>query len=224
MSRPFIVFDMDDTLYLERDFCLSGYRAVGDAARSEFGIDGLEAAAGKLFLDGERSRIFDRALTALGHAPDRGMVDHFVSIYRSHMPRIALAPDARRYLERMERPGGLITDGPAATQGSKAAALGLSKWLDPILLTGAMGAGAGKPSPVAYAEVERLTGRAGGTLAYVADNPAKDFVTPRARGWRTVMIARAERVHIAPAPNAAHEAHRRIETLDALDAALDLIG
>lgn len=220
MSRPFVVFDMDDTLYLERDFCLSGYRAVGDAARSEYGIYGLEDAARDLFLGGERSRIFDRALATIGHAADPDMVRRFVSIYRNHAPRIALAPDARSYLERMDGPGGLITDGPAATQGTKVAALGLTRWLDPVLLTGAMGPGAGKPSPVAYAEVERLTGRPAEDLIYVADNPTKDFVTPRARGWRTVMIARAHRVHTAPAPTPAHEAQHRIETLDDLNACL----
>ena len=38
-------------------------------------------------------------------------------------------------------------------------------------------------------------GLIGFPLAYVADNPLKDFVTPRARGWWTVQVERPERVH-----------------------------
>ena len=33
-------------------------------------------------------------------------------------------------------------------------------------------------------------------FVYVADNPAKDFVAPRALGWRTVQVVRPEGVHI----------------------------
>ena len=32
-------------------------------------------------------------------------------------------------------------------------------------------------------------------LVYVGDNPSKDFVTPNARGWRSVQIERDQRIH-----------------------------
>jgi putative hydrolase of the HAD superfamily len=86
-----------------------------------------------------------------------------------------------------------------------------------VICTGAWGPGFGKPHPRAFEAVEAWSGRSGCNLVYVADNPTKDFVTPRARGWQTVQILRPERVHHLEAPDAAHEAHAAITSLDELD-------
>ena len=99
-------------------------------------------------------------------------------------------------------------------------ALGLESLLSPIVLTGALGPDAGKPAPDAYLLIERTIARSGTPLVYVADHPIKDFITPRSLGWQTVMIARTERVHTAPAPTPAHEAEHRIASLDDLDSCL----
>ena len=40
-----IVFDLDDTLYLERDFVLSGFAAVDLGLRNEQGIAGAWASS-----------------------------------------------------------------------------------------------------------------------------------------------------------------------------------
>jgi putative hydrolase of the HAD superfamily len=61
-------------------------------------------------------------------------------------------------------------------------------------------------------------------LVYVADNPLKDFLAPKARGWRTLRIARPERIHRTPAPGARHEADGVIASLDELDLWLDRFG
>ena len=47
------------------------------------------------------------------------------------------------------------------------------------------------------------------------------WIHPRERGWLTVQVARPERVHLVAAPSEAHEAHRRIASLDELAACLD---
>ena len=41
---------------------------------------------------------------------------------------------------------------------------------------------------------------------YIADNPAKDFITAKALGWRTLQVARPGQTHAAEAPSAAHAA------------------
>ena len=43
MSAPVVIFDLDDTLYAERDYALSGFRAAGRWARDALGVVGLEA-------------------------------------------------------------------------------------------------------------------------------------------------------------------------------------
>lgn len=216
------VFDLDDTLYLERDFVRSGFAAAGRWFEQEHRRSGLAEACLSLFEAGCRQRIFDEALRQFDVPADPAMVSRLVGIYRGHEPDIALAADAERYLSgRAGRvPCALITDGPLVTQQAKVRALGLETRLGCILCTGALGPGRGKPHPEAFERVEAWAGAYGMPLAYIADNPLKDFVTPRSRGWLTVQIERPERVHHAEAPDAAHAAHGRIDNLDQLDTCL----
>ncbi|MFC6487589.1 HAD family hydrolase [Nitratireductor sp. GCM10026969] len=214
-----VVFDLDDTLYLERDFALSGFAAADAWLCRARSVKGLAPVCRALFFAGERLRVFDRALEMLGLRADPALVASLVSVYRSHAPDIRLADDAARYLASRSPafPSAMITDGPTAMQRAKVHALGLGEALECIVCTGALGKGFGKPHPRAFAMVERWAAPTRLPLVYVADNPVKDFVTPRVRGWWTVQIARRERVHRLPAPGAAYEAHARVTTLDALD-------
>jgi putative hydrolase of the HAD superfamily len=217
-----VVFDLDDTLYLERDFAHSGFIAADRWLVSNGGPSGLAEACRVLFETGHRGRIFDEALERLGGPADPTLVGRLVEVYRGHEPRISLAADAARYLgERGDASiGALITDGQMATQQAKVRALGLESRLGRIVYTGALGPGRGKPHPEAFERIEAWWASRGRPLAYVADNPVKDFVTPRARGWLTIQVERPERVHRLPAPDAAHEAHARIASFDQLDACL----
>jgi putative hydrolase of the HAD superfamily len=217
-----IVFDLDDTLYLERDFARSGFEAAGAWLYRQAGVPGLAEVCVDLFEAGLRERVFDEALVRLGLGADPSLLAQLVQIYRSHYPKIGLAPDAARYFARRggSVPMALITDGPAATQQAKVRALGLEVMLGLIVCTGSLGPGRGKPHPLAFERVEAWAASYGKPLVYVADNPLKDFVAPRSRGWWTVQIERPERVHHVEAPDAAHEAHARIASLDELDACL----
>ncbi|TYC75954.1 HAD family hydrolase [Stappia sp. BW2] len=214
-----IVFDLDDTLYLERDFAFSGYRYLDGWMKQREGISGFGNACQMLFEEGERRHIFNRALESLGHSGDGNLIPDLVAAYRGHTPQITLAPDAARYLEHHSGPFGLITDGPAATQNAKIVSLGVEQWIDHIRKTGDWPQGYGKPHPRAYEEMEERAAD-GGPMVYVADNPAKDFVTPKARGWITVQIRRTGAVHSPHAKEDAYAAHVEITSLDELDAAL----
>ena len=200
-----IVFDLDDTLYLERDFASSGYRHLE------------EFVSAALFAAGERRNVLGRACQEMGIPAEPGLIAALVAEYRGHAPEISLCPDAARWLGRAQGPLGLITDGPAAMQQRKIAALGLPALIRHIRATGAWGAGFGKPHPRAYQEMEALAApRTAAEMAYVADNPAKDFLTPRARGWKTVQILRPGAVHDPAPPSPAHAAAARIQSLDEL--------
>ncbi|MBO6858295.1 HAD family hydrolase [Roseibium sp.] len=214
-----IVFDLDDTLYLEREFAFSGYRFLDGWVNEREGLEGFGNACKVLFEEGERRQIFNRALERLGHCGDSHLIADLVAAYRGHPPQIALAQDAAGFLERHRGPFGLITDGPAETQNAKIVALGLDRWIENIRKTGDWPQGYGKPHPRAYEEMEGLAAD-GGPMVYVADNPAKDFVTPKARGWITVQIRRVGAVHPPHAKDDAHAAHVEITSLDELDGAL----
>jgi putative hydrolase of the HAD superfamily len=214
-----LVFDLDDTLYLERDFARSGFAAAGDWLRNESSVEGLADICWDIFSAGTRTRIFDQALEVMGREADPALVELLVDIYRTHEPSISLAPDAQHYLPSISKGclTALITDGPVATQQAKIKALGLDNILDFIVCTDALGKGYGKPHAKPFELVEKWAAASALPLAYIADNPTKDFVTPRARGWWTVQIKRPERVHLVEAPDALHEADVAITSLDELD-------
>lgn len=204
-----VTFDLDDTLYLERDFAFSGFLAV----EAHLGVTGFAATCRALFDTPHRPAIFNEALRR--HALQLPVAD-LVAVYRDHAPSIALSPDAARYLPRGGF--GLITDGPERTQRAKIAALGLGRFCDQIIPTGQWPQGFGKPHPRAYQAIaDAAEGR---RCVYVADNAKKDFVTPNRMGWLTVQVLRPGRVHDGAPPDADHAAQVVITTLDQLDGAL----
>ena len=187
-----VVFDLDDTLYLERDYVHSGFQAVGQFVEERWGMSGFFAIALEEFESGRRGDIFNRGLERLGESPEDYSIEELVEVYRNHRPSIALQPDARECLEglRGQVALGLITDGPLASQRAKAKALGVDRWIEHRIFTEELGPEGGKPSPQAFREVERLTGIQGGACVYIADNPIKDFVGPKGLGWRTIRVKR----------------------------------
>lgn len=191
-----VVLDIDDTLYLEREYVRSGFEAVGQELARSHGCRDMAAHLWADFEAGTRGDTFDRALRQAGIEPTSDLVAHLIDRYRTHKPAISLLDDARRFLERVgRRPKAAITDGPGPSQRAKASALGLDEQLDLIVVTVDLGPGLGKPAPDAYLLVEQAFSAGPERCWYIADNPAKDFVVPLARGWQPVRIRRPGSLH-----------------------------
>ena len=188
-----VVFDLDDTLFPEREFVRSGFAAVGAWMQVERGVVGLGAAAWRRFEAGERKRAFDDALAELGAARELGLVEKLVGIYRDHRPQIALFPEAAEVLDTLRGRYrlGLLTDGYAGTQRRKIAALGIEPLFDKIVVTDELGRENWKPSRVPFQMVMESLGCDGGECVYIGDNPKKDFLAPNELGWLTIQIRRA---------------------------------
>jgi putative hydrolase of the HAD superfamily len=199
-----VVFDVDDTLYLERDYVRSGFRAVGEWARLSLGIEDFSDRAWRAFERGVRRSTFGLVLRECGVEPSPGLVDEMVGVYRSHRPDIELTADSRACLDALQGRVVMaaVTDGPLVSQRTKADALGLRGWMDPLLFTEELGPGFGKPEGRAFELIEEATGRSGPACVYVADNPVKDFGGPKQLGWGTVRVRRPESLHHAIASGA----------------------
>lgn len=197
MTVRCVVFDLDDTLFLERDYVRSGLEAVGRWLEEERDVWGFVRVAWSSFEEGIRGHLFDVVLTRLGVDVAPELIAELVAVYRNHRPRIAVLPDAAASLRdlRGRCSTAVVTDGPAASQRAKVAALGLERLMDHIVLTADLGDGYGKPHPHAFRMVERRSGPRGPACVYVADNPAKDFAGPKQLGWRTVRVRRPEGLH-----------------------------
>ena len=217
-----LVFDLDDTLYLERDFACSGFTAVETHLSDKYGNRVTHGTCWGLFVEGARGKIFDLALESFGIEATPSLLDELVQVYRSHPPQIRLCPDACRFLASDRRRRAIITDGPADMQRSKIAALGIEESFDCIIPTGELAKGMGKPHPMAFEQIMQWSGELGEMHVYIADNPAKDFIAPRALDWRTVQIDRVGRIHSPDATSSEQGAELRINTFDDLSKAIEL--
>ena len=220
MPRLRVVFDLDDTLYPERDYAISGFRAAGRWAEATLGILGLDEDMTRLLDEGHLGALFAMALAA--RLPDHTdeHLDGLRRAYRHNEPEISLFEDAHGALDRFAAAGpiGLITDGTLVMQQSKVRALALAPRFREIVYTDALGPDRAyfKPHPRAYERMEEALGGPGDRFVYVGDNPSKDFVAPNARGWTTVWIDRPGRIHAAAKVAAGGEPHHKIASLDEL--------
>lgn len=198
--RDVVVLDIDDTLYLERTYVASGFRAVGAFVAREMGMAGFADDAWRLFEAGVRDRIFDRVLAARGMMATATMMARLVGVYRGHAPDIRLAEDARRFMERQPQGRGLaiLSDGFLVGQRAKVRALGLDrKPIFPLILTDEMGRAYWKPHMLGFQHIQDHFGLPSSCFVYVADNPSKDFAAPSRLGWRTVRVRRSGGLHQA---------------------------
>jgi putative hydrolase of the HAD superfamily len=191
------VFDIDDTLYLERDYVRSGFAAVGYWAAKWIEIEDFGERCWRKFESGSRRMIFDEVLGESGRQPTPELVAALVEVYRTHTPSIGLAPDAAEALCAISRIASIavISDGPASSQSRKAEALGLHSFAAPIVLTDIFGMEFRKPRARAFELVRQC--RPSTVYAYIADNPLKDFGAPKQLGWITVRVRRPGGLHYA---------------------------
>src|SRR5205823_5099149 len=73
-------------------------------------------------------------------------------------------------------------------QKAKVDALGLESIVDRIVLTDQWGSDFWKPHYRAFDLLESDWRLSPSELVYVGDNPRKDFVSPKSRGWLTIRL------------------------------------
>ena len=185
-----ILLDLDDTLYPEREYVLSGFQAVARWADENLGIPSAEGYAqlSDLHEQGIRSDTFNRWLAARG-IPGGDWVLKLVDVYRHHSPNVAPFPEIPSLLERLGRccKLGLISDGYLGVQRKKLDALGLEQHFAAVVFSDEWGRESWKPSTRPFKEaLATLEVDSSDAAVYVGDNAAKDFLGARRLGMRTI--------------------------------------
>ena len=218
-----LVFDLDDTLFPEREYVLSGFKAVDEWLRTVRSVQGFQEKAVAEFNRGTRGNIFNLALLSLGVADDAQLVRQMVEIYRNHEPNINLFTDAGPALDHSLKTMqvGLLTDGFLNVQQRKVAALGIAGRFHAIVYSDEFGRQAWKPSPIPYVQITKLLGCSSSECVYIGDNPNKDFVTARRLNWLTIRVRRPGGEHFAVQLDKNLEADAEIKNLLELEQALD---
>ncbi|MCA9835308.1 MAG: HAD family hydrolase [Trueperaceae bacterium] len=187
-----VVFDLDDTLVLERDYVKSGFAAVANELGDERYFDVLWQA----FLAGRRGDSFNQLLELEPDLKSRLSVAELVAFYRTHKPNLSLSKDRLELIRDLKKAGAklaIISDGPLTAQQAKVEALGLARLFDLILLTDKWGKEFWKPHPRAYREVEKLAPAE--RYCFIGDNPHKDFSSAYARGWDCFCLRLEHQLH-----------------------------
>ncbi|MDR2382224.1 MAG: HAD family hydrolase [Bifidobacteriaceae bacterium] len=193
-----VVFDLDDTLYLERDYVASGFRHVAARVASGRDASAIYRYLWEGFRGGLRGGHFDRLLDQYPSIADQWTVPELVSIYRCHCPKITLRTGIAETLSKLRSAGvglGVISDGAYWSQVQKARVLRLDALVDELVFTDSWGKEYWKPHARAFALMERRFALAPSKLVYVGDNPAKDFSGPHARGWASIRLRTPGQLH-----------------------------
>lgn len=193
MTPTLVAFDLDDTIYKERDFVVSGYRAIARQiadADSVFNYDEMVHVMSNAPLnpfDSLEEYLLNRSIQkSISHTFD---IPWMVATYRNHSPDIS-ADDAVAVIKELISGSyriGLITDGRGSTQTNKIKALGLDRLISSDNISISELVGGEKYTPVPFERMMKLNPDIT-RFVYVGDNPMKDFLWPNRLGWTTIQL------------------------------------
>lgn len=133
-----IIFDLDDTLYNEREYVLSGFETVARYVSRKTGIDFQKIYLILLesFILYGRGKNFDYLLRRLS-TRKKITVPELKKIYQEHLPKIALSEKTIKMLKKLHNKYKLclITNGWAHVQKRKVESLELAKYFYLIIYT-----------------------------------------------------------------------------------------
>ncbi|HEY3381268.1 MAG TPA: HAD family hydrolase [Vicinamibacterales bacterium] len=200
MTRRAIIFDLDETLYRERRFVLSGYHAVASAAALESGVperEILTVLVGAL-RRGRRARAFQDVCECFGLPA--GNTSRWLAIYRAHEPRLRLPRPSRETLLSL-RPSwrtGILTNGLPSVQAAKVRALRLRDLVDAVVYADEFDGG--KPSAAPFLEMLARLGSEPARAVFAGDDPVRDIGGAMQVGMRTVLVRRSAMSGMAAGP------------------------
>lgn len=202
-EKMYVIFDLDDTLYPESEYVLSGFKTVAEylSISSDMTVEEIYNKLRSDFEDGVRGKNFDRLLQDTGIDAD---VENLVHLYRTHTPDIEITGDSKTCLNQLSnRWLGIVTDGKATKQKNKIQGLGISDKFDTIYISGEFGPDSGKPSTDMFDRLISDTRHIPEEMVYVGDNPKKDFVAPNDLGMRSIWVDRpwGEYTELEPTTN-----------------------
>ncbi|MHC4567865.1 MAG: HAD family hydrolase [Planctomycetota bacterium] len=221
-----VVFDLDDTLYDEIDYCRSGFAAVAEYLAALPGSqppDRIFAAFWGQFSAGNRTQTFNAALDELAVPFDDRLVRQLVDVYRNHKPKITLPDESRNVLDELKNRYqlALLTDGFLPAQQLKVRALGIEGYFASIVYTEQLGRQCWKPSPVGFEKMMNGLGAEPENMVYVADNENKDFIAPNNLGFSTVRLIRPAGMHTAVSDEPGAKAQHRIHQIEQIPALIE---
>lgn len=188
-----VVFDLDDTLYSEKEYVKSGYRAI-----AQF-VPEIENAEAKLW------EAFECKKTAIDEVLKNECIyteelkQKCLEVYRYHLPSVHLYDGVEEMLEKLRNQGlliGIITDGRPEGQRAKIQALNLLQFVDHIIVTDELGGiEFRKPNEKAFVLMKEQLNIEYAEMCYIGDNICKDFIAPQKLGIRSIWFCNKDGIY-----------------------------
>lgn len=181
-----IIFDLDDTLYSEKEYVRSGYHEVAKS------LPNIKNAEEKLWCFFEQKKTAIDELLKSENCYSEQLKKECLEVYRSQKPDIHLYPEVEDMLIDLKKQGyklGMITDGRPEGQRAKIESLGLERYFDRIIITDELGGIVyRKPNPLSFEMMKNYFGCEYHKMCYVGDNINKDFIGPDKLGMNAVFF------------------------------------
>ena len=179
-----VVFDLDDTLFDQKDWIHRKLRMLWQAEKhwlpSE--VEFLRATMA-ILEEGERAKLFDVYAHQTGLNETQRMT--LINVYRNARPRTGrLYPDVNGALAQLRRRGlrlGLLTDNPASSQRDKLLVTQLEPAFHAVVLTGDLGTP--KPARQAFASAAEGLGLRPEQVVMVGDHLFRDSLGSLEAGY-----------------------------------------
>ncbi len=205
MNNPkLIIIDLDDTLYSEKDFVISGFRHASKLISNR--IPQISEAdifnnLNKSFDMGSK-KVFDLliehfSIQKLLNVPD------LVSSYKYHLPNIRPFDDVITFLTKVKNKGihlVLLTDGDVKQQTNKVTALKLESYFDEIFYSDSYGVDKRKPNSFLYSKILTKYNLNAFSVLNIGDNPSKDFYVNKSLGIFSIQIIRHNAIYACKFP------------------------
>lgn len=187
-----LCIDLDDTLYNEVDYVLSGYKAIIRHLKKNEKIKIAKLPNKKEILENKKTHI-QNFLNK--NKVNYSSVKFLINILREHKPLIKIPKKNATKLALLKKNFKnliLITNGRSTTQRNKINSLNIKKYFNKILISDEIGIK--KPSKKIYTKIIQEYPNA--KRVFIGDNLKIDLLTPIALNDKTIIIKNTNnRVH-----------------------------
>ena len=194
-----VVFDLDDTLYPEEEYVISGLKHVSEYLANKFCIN-QDRLYSSLYNQHKKDTrfVFDRVLKNYGIEYSDSDIKELVYEYRHHSPVIRYYNDVLPTIDTLNKNGiqvGIITDGYLEMQRKKLEALNAYRYFEKIILTDELGREHWKPDLKPFELMKTYFSVRYDEMAYIGDNPRKDFYVSKLVPIVTCRIIRENSIY-----------------------------
>ncbi|MDO4555748.1 MAG: HAD family hydrolase [Lachnospiraceae bacterium] len=181
-----VIFDLDDTLYSEKEYMRSGFHVIADYLKQ------VDHCFNKLCVAFEKGKMPIETLLQEENIYTEELLTECLKLFREHKPDIHLYEEVQELfleLHRQKKLIGIITDGKTVKQNAKIDSLGLRSMVDEIIITDEL-AGHGnpkefrKPNDLAYLIMRKRLGIACRNMLFVGNERDRDFIAPEKVGMK----------------------------------------